>query len=102
MGRLKESRHRLQVLPRRLVEVQETERRHLARELHEYEDACKLHYARGLKPGNLHDSPDRRQRLQGEPNLEAFVPQAVKPPKPKAAFHVLFVEEDEDISRFVD
>jgi PAS domain S-box-containing protein len=34
-GRLKESRQRLQVLSRRLVEVQETERRHLARELHD-------------------------------------------------------------------
>ena len=34
-GKLKESRHRLQVLSRRLVEVQETERRHLARELHD-------------------------------------------------------------------
>jgi PAS domain S-box-containing protein len=33
--RLKESRRRLQVLSRRLVEVQETERRHLARELHD-------------------------------------------------------------------
>jgi PAS domain S-box-containing protein len=34
-GRLKESRQRLQVLSRRLVEVQETERRHIARELHD-------------------------------------------------------------------
>jgi PAS domain S-box-containing protein len=34
-GRLRESRQRLQVLSRRLVEVQETERRHLARELHD-------------------------------------------------------------------
>ncbi len=34
-GRLKESRQRLEVLSRRLVEVQETERRHLARELHD-------------------------------------------------------------------
>ncbi len=34
-GKLKESRQRLQVLSRRLVEVQETERRHLARELHD-------------------------------------------------------------------
>jgi signal transduction histidine kinase len=34
-GRLKESRQRLQVLSRRLVEVQETERRHLARDLHD-------------------------------------------------------------------
>jgi len=34
-GRLKRSRQRLQVLSRRLVEVQETERRHLARELHD-------------------------------------------------------------------
>jgi PAS domain S-box-containing protein len=34
-GRLKESRQRLQTLSRRLVEVQETERRHLARELHD-------------------------------------------------------------------
>jgi len=34
-GRLKESRQRLHVLSRRLVEVQETERRHLARELHD-------------------------------------------------------------------
>jgi signal transduction histidine kinase len=34
-GRLKESRQRLQVVSRRLVEVQETERRHLARELHD-------------------------------------------------------------------
>jgi signal transduction histidine kinase len=34
-GRLKESRRRLQVLSRRLVEVQETERRRLARELHD-------------------------------------------------------------------
>ena len=34
-GKLKESRRRLQVLSRRLVEVQETERRHLARELHD-------------------------------------------------------------------
>ncbi len=33
--KLKESRQRLQVLSRRLVEVQETERRHLARELHD-------------------------------------------------------------------
>jgi PAS domain S-box-containing protein len=33
--RLKESRQRLQVLSRRLVEVQETERRQLARELHD-------------------------------------------------------------------
>jgi signal transduction histidine kinase len=35
VGRLKESRQRLQVLSRRLMEVQETERRHLARELHD-------------------------------------------------------------------
>jgi PAS domain S-box-containing protein len=34
-GRLKESRQRLQVLSRRLVEAQETERRHIARELHD-------------------------------------------------------------------
>ena len=34
-GKLKESRRRLQVLSRRLVEAQETERRHLARELHD-------------------------------------------------------------------
>jgi signal transduction histidine kinase len=34
-GRLKQSRQRLQALSRRLVEVQETERRHLARELHD-------------------------------------------------------------------
>lgn len=34
-ARLKESRQRLQVLSRRLVEVQETERRRLARELHD-------------------------------------------------------------------
>ncbi len=34
-GKLKESRQRLQVLSRRLVEVQETERRHIARELHD-------------------------------------------------------------------
>ncbi len=34
-GRLRESTQRLQVLSRRLVEVQETERRHLARELHD-------------------------------------------------------------------
>jgi signal transduction histidine kinase len=34
-GRLKESRQRLQVLSRRLVEAQETERRRLARELHD-------------------------------------------------------------------
>ena len=34
-GKLRESRRRLQVLSRRLVEVQETERRHLARELHD-------------------------------------------------------------------
>ncbi len=34
-GKLKESRRRLQVLSRRLVDVQETERRHLARELHD-------------------------------------------------------------------
>jgi PAS domain S-box-containing protein len=34
-GKLKESRRRLQVLSRRLMEVQETERRHLARELHD-------------------------------------------------------------------
>ena len=34
-GRLKESRQRLQTLSRRLVKVQETERRHLARELHD-------------------------------------------------------------------
>jgi PAS domain S-box-containing protein len=34
-GKLKDSRRRLQVLSRRLVEVQETERRHLARELHD-------------------------------------------------------------------
>ena len=34
-GKLKESRQRLQALSRRLVEVQETERRHLARELHD-------------------------------------------------------------------
>jgi len=34
-GKLKESRQRLQVLSRRLVEVQETERGHLARELHD-------------------------------------------------------------------
>jgi signal transduction histidine kinase len=34
-GKLKQSRQRLQVLSRRLVEVQETERRHLARELHD-------------------------------------------------------------------
>jgi PAS domain S-box-containing protein len=34
-GKLKESRRRLQVLSRRLVEVQETERRHLSRELHD-------------------------------------------------------------------
>ena len=34
-GKLKESRERLQVLSRRLVDVQETERRHLARELHD-------------------------------------------------------------------
>jgi PAS domain S-box-containing protein len=34
-GKLKESRQRLQVLSRRLVDVQETERRHLARELHD-------------------------------------------------------------------
>jgi PAS domain S-box-containing protein len=33
--KLKESRQRLQVLSRRLVEAQETERRHLARELHD-------------------------------------------------------------------
>ena len=33
--KLAESRQRLQVLSRRLVEVQETERRHLARELHD-------------------------------------------------------------------
>jgi len=33
--RLKESRQRLQTLSRRLVKVQETERRHLARELHD-------------------------------------------------------------------
>jgi signal transduction histidine kinase len=35
LEKLKESRGRLQVLSRRLVEVQETERRHLARELHD-------------------------------------------------------------------
>ena len=34
-GKLKEYSHKLQVLSRRLVEVQETERRHLARELHD-------------------------------------------------------------------
>jgi PAS domain S-box-containing protein len=34
-GKLQESRRRLQVLSRRLVAVQETERRHLARELHD-------------------------------------------------------------------
>jgi signal transduction histidine kinase len=34
-GKLKESRQRLQALSRRLVEAQETERRHLARELHD-------------------------------------------------------------------
>src|ERR1017187_8186825 len=34
-GKLRASRKRLQVLSRRLVEVQETERRHLARELHD-------------------------------------------------------------------
>ncbi len=34
-SKLAESRRRLQVLSRRLVEVQETERRHLARELHD-------------------------------------------------------------------
>jgi PAS domain S-box-containing protein len=34
-GRLNDSSQRLQVLSRRLVEVQETERRHLARELHD-------------------------------------------------------------------
>jgi PAS domain S-box-containing protein len=34
-GKLKESRQRLQALSRRLVKVQETERRHLARELHD-------------------------------------------------------------------
>ena len=34
-GKLKASRRRLQALSRRLVEVQETERRHLARELHD-------------------------------------------------------------------
>jgi len=34
-GKLKQSRQRLQVLSRRLVDVQETERRHLARELHD-------------------------------------------------------------------
>jgi len=34
-GKLQQSRQRLQVLSRRLVEVQETERRHLARELHD-------------------------------------------------------------------
>jgi PAS domain S-box-containing protein len=34
-GKLKESRQRLQVLSRRLVEAQETERRHIARELHD-------------------------------------------------------------------
>jgi PAS domain S-box-containing protein len=34
-GKLKESRQRLQGLSRRLVEVQETERRHLSRELHD-------------------------------------------------------------------
>ena len=34
-GKLKQSRQKLQVLSRRLVEVQETERRHLARELHD-------------------------------------------------------------------
>jgi PAS domain S-box-containing protein len=34
-GNLKKSRQRLQTLSRRLVEVQETERRHLARELHD-------------------------------------------------------------------
>ena len=34
-GKLKESRQRLQMLSRRLVEGQETERRHLARELHD-------------------------------------------------------------------
>ena len=34
-GKLKDSRQRLQVLSRRLVEAQETERRHLARELHD-------------------------------------------------------------------
>jgi PAS domain S-box-containing protein len=34
-GNLKESRQRLQTLSRRLVKVQETERRHLARELHD-------------------------------------------------------------------
>jgi PAS domain S-box-containing protein len=34
-GKLKESRRRFQVLSRRLVAVQETERRHLARELHD-------------------------------------------------------------------
>jgi signal transduction histidine kinase len=34
-GKLKEYSRKLQVLSRRLVEVQETERRHLARELHD-------------------------------------------------------------------
>src|SRR5581483_7096541 len=34
-GKLTQSRQRLQALSRRLVEVQETERRHLARELHD-------------------------------------------------------------------
>ena len=34
-GKLKQSRERLQVLSRRLVDVQEAERRHLARELHD-------------------------------------------------------------------
>jgi PAS domain S-box-containing protein len=34
-GRLKESRQRLQMLSRRLLKVQETERRHFARELHD-------------------------------------------------------------------
>jgi PAS domain S-box-containing protein len=34
-GKLKESRQRLQTLSRRLVKIQETERRHLARELHD-------------------------------------------------------------------
>jgi PAS domain S-box-containing protein len=34
-GKLKESRQRLQTISRRLVKVQETERRHLARELHD-------------------------------------------------------------------